>query len=227
MEGREPMKPRIENRREGFSLQAHFLSPVFDLFEDLPALIRHLFVTLNPYYNLHLTDIKLESAGGSLGEAHLRLSWPSLAEARLFLDRVEVSSDYLQFLRFQERDLVADVVGAVGTYVQETGVRAYSVTQHVHGSLAGETRSKFLSQFVGRVPQGFGPLLGPGVVFYFGTEAEKLATSVTIDFSRIVDGGIFVQSVVLYDASQVELADLQGISRQQFKFLLDRIGLEE
>jgi hypothetical protein len=226
MEGSGPMKPRLENRQERFSLQAHFVSPVFDLFKDLPGPIRHLFVTLNPHYNLHLTDIKLESAGGSLGEVHLRLSWPSLAEARLFLDRVEVSSDYLQFLRFQERDLVADVVSAVSTYVQGTGFRAYSVTQHVHGSLAGETRSKFLSQFVGRVPQGLGPLLGPGVVLYFGTEGEKLATSVTIDFSRVVEGGIFVQSVVLYDASKIELADLQSISRQHFISLLDRIGLE-
>src|SRR6266567_2278115 len=148
MERSGPMKPRLENSQERFSLQAHFMSPVFDLFKDLPSLIRHLFVTLNPHYNLHLTDIKVESAGESLGEVHLRLSWPSLAEARLFLDRVEVSSDYLQFLRFQERDLVADVVGAVSTYVQGTGFRAYSVTQHVHGSLAGATRSQFLSQFV-------------------------------------------------------------------------------
>lgn len=221
------MKPRLEIRQERFSLQAHFLGPVFDLFKDVPSLSRHLFAALSPYYNLHLTDIKLEASGGSLGEIHLRLSWPSLAEARLFLDKVEVTSDYLQLLRFQKRDLVADVVGEVGAYVQEPGFRAYSVTQQIHGILTGVTRSEFLSRFVGSMPEGLGPPLGSGVVFYFGSEAEKLATSVTVDFSRVIDGGIFVQSVVLYDASKTALVDLQSVSRQQFRTLLDLFGLEE
>jgi hypothetical protein len=226
IEGSESMKARLEDRRESFSLQAHFLHPVFDLFKDLPSLSGHLFAALR-HYNLSLSDIKFESAGGSLGEIYLRLSWPSLAETRLFLDRVEVSSDYLQFLRFQERDLVADVIGAVGTYVHDAGFLAYRVTQQIHGALPGETRSKLLSQFVSNVPEGLGPVLGSGVVFYFGAEAERLATSVTLDFSRVVDGGLFVQSVGLYDASKVELPELQKLSRQHFKSLLERVGLEE
>jgi hypothetical protein len=221
------MKPRLEARKESFTLQAHFLSPVFELFKDVPSLSRHLFMALSPYYNLHLTDIKFEASGGSLGEIHLRLSWPSLAEARLFLDKIEVSSDYLQFLRFQNRDLIADVIGEVGAYSRDCGFRAYSVTQQVHGALAGVTRSEFLSQFVGVVPEGLGPLLGSGVAFYFGAENERLLTSVTADFSRVIEGGVFVQSVTVYDASKVALADLQSLSRQQFVSLLERLGLEE
>jgi hypothetical protein len=219
------MKTQLKVQQEHFGLQAHFMSPVFDLFKEMHALSRHLFSALAPY-NLRLTNIKFETAGGSLGELHLRLAWPSLAEVRLFLDRVEIFSDYPKFLR-QERDLVADVIAEVGTYVRETGFRAYSVTQQIHGALPGDTRSQLLAQFMRNLPEGLGPVLGSGISLYFGAEAERLATSITVDFSRVVDGGLFVQSVVLYDASKVVLSELQSLSRQQFKALLGRLGLEE
>jgi hypothetical protein len=217
--------PRLDAQREHFGLQAHFLSPVFDLLQDVRGLSQHLFSTLGPNYSLNLTNMKLETGGGSLGDVHLSLTWPALGEARIFLDRVEVASNYLQFLRFQERDLVSDVVSSVMEYMPDIRFRAYSITRQAHGILVGESRSNFLSRFASYVPGEMGPLLGSGVVFYFGEQAERLATSVTLDFSRVVDGGIFVQSITLYDASRIEAADLQESSSAQFSSLLSRVGL--
>jgi hypothetical protein len=225
-------RPSLDVRQERFVLQGQFLTPVFDLFKDLSALSRHLFDALGPHYNLRLSDMRFESGTGSLGEVFLRLAWPALAEVRIFLDRVEIESSYLSFLRFENRDFVADVlsavaayVQAVAVYVQETRFRAYSVTQEIHGELVGQSRQEFLAQFAPSVPVGLGPVLGAGIIFYFGEEEDRLAASVTLDFSRAVGGGIFVQSVVLYDASRVPASDLQAVARSQFKSLFDRIGL--
>lgn len=215
----------LDVRRERFGLQAHFLTPVFDLFQDPPALSRHLFGDLGPHYNLRLTNMRLEAGAGSLGEVVLRLSWPDLVEVRIFLDRVEIDSSYLQFLRFENRDLVADVLTAVAEYVRDTIFRAYSVTQEVHGSLIGRSRQEFLARFTPSIPEGLGPSLGAGMVFYFGTESNHLASSVTLDFSREVEGGVFVQSVVLYDASRVLAGDLQTEARSEFEFLFNQLGL--
>jgi hypothetical protein len=215
----------LDVRQERFALQAHFLSPVFDLFRDLPALSRHLFDILGPHYNLRLTSIRFEAGTGSLGEVFLGLSWPDLAEVRIFLDRVEIESRYLPFLRFENRDLVTDVLSALAEYVRDTRFRAYAVTQEVHGSLIGQSRDEFLAQFAPSVPEGLGPALGAGIVFYFGAEADHLAASVTLDFSRAVAGGIFVQSVVLYDATRVLASDLQAVARSDFELLFARIGL--
>ena len=218
-------RPNLNVRQERFWLQARLLSPVFDLFKDLPALCRHLFDTLGPHYNLRLTDMRFETGAGSLGEVSLRFLWPSLADVRIFLDRVEIESDYPQFLRFEEKDLVFDVLRIVAEYIPETRFRAYSVTQDVHGSLIGGSRHDFLARFACSTPEGFGPALGAGIVFYFGAEADHLAASVTLDFSRVVEGGVFVQSAVLYDASRVAAGDLQAISFSRFESLIDQLGL--
>jgi hypothetical protein len=218
-------KPSLNARQERFRLQAYFLSPIFDLFKDFPALSQHLFHGLGSHYNLRLTDIRFETGAGSLGDAVLRFSWPNLAEIRLYLDRVEVESSFLPFLRFQGRDLVGDVLRFVSEYLSNARFRTYSVTQEIHGELAGQPRHEFLARFTPSFPEGFGPALGAGIVFYFGEEADRLFGSVTLDFSRDVEGGIFVQSVVLYDASKVSGGELMTLSRSEFDALFDRIGL--
>jgi hypothetical protein len=177
-------KPSLNPRQERFWLQARLLSPVFDLFKDLPALFRHVFNALGSHYNLRLTDMRFDGAG-SLGEVSLRLSWPNLAEVRIFLDRVEIESGYLQFLRFEERDLVSDVLGIVAEYIPGTGFHAYSVTQEIHGELIGQPRNEFLARFTPAAPEGFGPVLGAGIVYYFGEEADRLLSSLTLDTSRV------------------------------------------
>jgi hypothetical protein len=216
---------RLDVQQERFGLQAHFQTPVFELFQDFPAFSRQLFGALGPHYNLRLTNMRLEAGAVSLGEVFLRLSWPALAEVRIFLDRVEIESSYLQFLRFESRDLVADVLNAVAEYVPNTKFRAYSVTQDAHGHLIGQSRQEFLARFAPSIPEGLGPPLGAGMVFYFGTEANHLASSVTLDFSRVVEGGVFVQSVVLYDASRVLIGDIQGEARSDFELFFNWIGL--
>jgi hypothetical protein len=218
-------KPSLDVRQERFAVQAHFLTPVFDLLKDVSGLSHHLFNALGAHYNLSLANMRFEAGAESLGAMNLRLSWPGLAEVRIFLDRVEIESGYLQFLRFAEGDLVADVLGALSGFVRDPGFRAFSVTQEVHGALVDKARHDFLGRFVSSVPEGLGPPLGTGMVFYYGAEANHLAASITLDFSRSIEGGIFVQSIVLYDASKVAAGELQKLSRSDFEVLLDRIGL--
>ena len=219
-------KPSLDVKQERFVLQAHFVSPVFDLFKDLPSLSRHLFHALGSDYNLRLTNLRFETGAGSLGDVFLRLVWPSLAEVRIFLDRIEIESSFLPFLQFQGRDLVSDVLNVAAEYAPDNQFRTYSVTQEVHGELVGQTRREFLARFAPSVPEGFGPTLGAGIVFYFGEEAEHLVASFTLDFSQVVDGGVFLRSVVLYDASRVSVHELQTLARSQFSSLFDRTGLK-
>lgn len=212
-------------RQERFWLQAQYQAPVFDLFQDLPAFSRQLFSLLGPHYSLRLTDLRFETGAGSLSDVVLRVSWPSLAEVRIFLDRVEIESSYLQFLGLENRDLVADVLSTVGEYLGDVKFRAYSVTQEVHGELVGLSRKDFLARFVHEIPEGLGSALGAGVVFYFGAKDERLASSVTLDFSRAVDGGLFMQYVAFYVASDMPPDKLQESARSEFRSVSDRIGL--
>jgi hypothetical protein len=89
----------------------------------------------------------------------------------------------------------------------------------------GIDRQGFLSQFTSSALSNFGTALGAGVVFYFGADDVCLASSVTLDFSRSVEGGLLIKSTVLYDSSKVAPTDLQTLARSRFADLLCRIGL--
>lgn len=219
-------KPNFDIRQERFTLQAYFQNPVFNLFQDFPSFARHIFHSLGTHYHLRTTDLRLENGAGSLGDIFLRVSWPDLAEVRIFLDRIEIEPSYLPFLRFQERDFTNDVLTVVALYNSDVQFRAYSVTQAVHGKLLSQPRHEFLAPLTPAIPEGLGPALGAGVVFYFGAEADRLAASVTVDFSRTVEEGIFIQSVMLYDATRVAAIDLQPRSRSYFESFLHQIGLK-
>jgi len=102
------------------------------------------------------------------------------------------------------------------------------VSQEVHGLLTGDSdRQAFLSQFTSSALSNFGPALGAGAVFYFGADDARLASSVTLDFSRLVEGGVFIKTVALYDSSKVAPTDLQALARSRFVDLLRKGGLEE
>lgn len=215
---------RLEVRREQFNLQAYFLSPVFDLFKDFPSLAHHLFQVLGGH-GLRLTDIRLDSPQESLGEFNLRLTWPELAVARLFLDRVELTSSYPRFFDLREGSLIPDLLGVVESYSPEISFRAFAVSRELHGAL--ETSPKeFLSRFSSALPQSFGPSLGSGTVFYFGPADNRFTGSLTLDFSRLVDPGLFLKFSAIYDAAQLGAADLLKISRLQSANLFEEVGLD-
>jgi hypothetical protein len=218
------MGARLEVRREQFSLQAHFASPVFDLFKDFPSLVNHLFRTLGSY-SLRLGDVRLDSSGESLGEVNLRLSWSELGTARLFLDRVELAASYTPFLGWEDGSLIPDLLGCVADYSAAISYRGFAVTQEMHGVLSIPPM-EFLRRFASAPPQSLGPPLGSGTVFYFGSSGDRLGGSVALDLSRLVEGGLFLKLIVIYDATQTQAADLLRISRSQLTSLASEIGLD-
>jgi len=218
------MRPNLEIRRQQLTLQAQFANPVFDLFTELPRLVQHLFRTFAGY-NIRLADVKMDSAAESLGQVNLQMSWPDLATVRLFFERIDLTSVYPPFLGYRDGALVADLLDAVVGYSPEISYRAFVVTQEIHGALDLPSRD-FLSRFSATPPTTLGPSLGSGTVFYFGAGENRLAGSLALDFSRVVEDGLFLKLVVIYDAAQVKPTEILTVSRSQLSALFNEIGLE-
>lgn len=201
------------------------MSPVFELFKDTPALARHLFKTLGTY-GIRLADLKLDPRGESLGEINLRiLSWTEQDAARLFLDHVEVIFSYMPLIDLEGGNLIPDLLDAVSSYSSDISFRAFAVSQEVHGVLDSKSYD-FLARFSSAAPERFGAPLSSGVVFYYGASEKILAGSVTLDLSRFIDGGVFFKLTTMYDASQVEPADLVEAARGDFLSIMDEVGLD-
>lgn len=217
------MGPSFEIRQQQFTLQAHFASPVVRLFREFPELAHHLFQALGNH-GLRLENVRLDSAGESLGEVNLQMSWPDLATARLFLERLDLAAAY-RFLGYQNGSLLPDLLSAVSDYSPEVSYRAFAVTQELHGALTVPLKD-FLSRFSTGAPASLGPAMGSGAIYYFGASDNRFASSLALDLSRLVEEGLFLRLVTIYDASQVNTSDLMAVSRLQLSNLVHELGLE-
>lgn len=215
----------FEIRQEQITLQAHFERPAFGLLEDVPHLAKHLFDALGSY-DIRLSDFKVDSTGENLGEVHFRIGLRNLATARLFLDRIDLTSAYLPFLNdFREGSFTADLFSSIQDYSPEISYRAFAVTQEIHGRLDVPLK-EFLSRFSAAAPRSLGPALGSGTVFYFGAAENRLTGSLALDFSRLVEEGLFLKVAIVFDAAQVEAGEILAVFRVQLSSLVEEIGLE-
>ena len=220
------MGGRFEIRQEQISLQAHFVKPAFGLLKDVPHLAEHLFEALDSY-GIRLADCKMVSTDENFGEVNLQIALRSLATARLFLDHIDLTSAYLPFLNeFRDGSFTTDLLRSIQDYSPGVSYRAFAVTQEIHGSLIGTSLKDFLIRFSAEAPKTLGPSLGSGTVFYFGATENRLTGSLALDFSRIVEGGLFLKVAILFDATQVEPRDLLVIFRAQVSSLVEEIGLD-
>lgn len=219
------MRGGLEVRQEQVSLQAHFVKPAFGLLKETPDLARHLFEALASY-GIRLADFKMGSSGDSFAEVNLQIALRSLVTARLFLDRVELDSAYLPFFNdFRGGAFAPDLLGAIQEYSSDVSYRAFAVTEEIHGSLDIPLKD-FLARFSAAAPKTLGPALGSGTVFYFAPAENRLTGSLALDFSQVVDAGLFLKVSILFDAAQVEPPDLLLAFRSQFSSLVEEIGLD-
>jgi hypothetical protein len=220
------MRGGFEIRQEQVSLQAHFVKPAFGLLIDTPPLAKHLFETLDSY-GVRLGDFKLDSTGETFGEVNLQIVLQSLATVRLFLDRIDLASSYLPFLTdFRDGSFTADLLRSIQDYSADISYRAFAVTREVHGRLTDIPLKDFLIRFSAAAPKTLGLPLGSGTVFYFGAAENRLTGSLALDFSRIVEGGLFLKVAILFDAAQVEPHNLLMTFHAQFSSLIEELGLD-
>ncbi len=207
-------------RQVDVSFQAHFTAPVFGLFQDLPSLLQKLFGSLGPQ-GLRLAETKLETSGESLAEVHLRCFLFGETTLRIFLDHIEVASLAPNLVPEGYEIAAVRSVEALLEHVPALKFRTYISKLGIQGLPMGITVGELIPQGAGTTCPDLGPPLGMGAVFYYGALRERLAASVTLDLSRAVENGLFVQTSVIYDAQQIAA---QGVGEASRRFLSDVLG---
>jgi hypothetical protein len=202
--------------------EAYFSKPAFGLFHDLPRLLSHLFGQLQGY-GLVLSGMHFQSAEGHLGETHLHCVLTG-SVIRVFLDRVEVSSPLDQGSAGHDRR-AGHVLDAVRTLFPEIVVTTCVSLLNLHGPLPGARLDEALSGLTSVAPKSPGPLLLAGAVFYYGPDAGRSSSSLTLEPSTLVQEGLFLQARVLYDAATLEMGGLSATSLRYVRDALSELGL--
>ncbi len=206
------------------SVQADFAAPAFDFLSAAPDLYGQLWTRLSPH-GLRPADMRFEAGGGNLGELQVRCFLLGFGvTASISVERADVRADLARVSVEQAADIVVGTLETVRPRVK-TGFAAYTVSVAVHGLLKGATPETFIGQFTRRVPDGLGPLVGSAVIFYFGAEAERITSFVTLDLSASVQGGVFVRTQAVWDASKVEPQGLPDLARAHTIGTLGALGL--
>ena len=213
--------------RADVSLESTYAQPDFGLFRDTTGLVGHLFGRLQPH-GLRTQDVKIERGDGSVADFRIACH---LFNYRLgVLVRTEkVESACLNVLEGEVEQFAAvtiDALSAVKEHQPSIVFRSHTVAVTMHGALEGASTGDYLSRFATNIPSGLGPLTGCGGVMYFGTEGDRILSSVTVDLSGVVPGGLFVRAYAVWDASKVEPSVLPARVRAFVRRAVEAFGLD-
>jgi len=159
--------------------------------------------------------------GATLGETHLQCDLPG-ATIKIYFDRVDLSAT----TRHYRKGLATTAVELVTRHVKKFDFSTIVASCHAHGTLPNTSSSDFLLRFVTSVPKDRGPIIGSAAVFYFGPHGPSLTSSLTLDLSAQVEGGIFLQEYVIYDASKIATTEVEAAFTRLIEEVLDQLDLE-
>ena len=219
------MPTKISVSQGDFTLEAAFEQPDFGLFHETRGLIPRVFRALRPH-GVKLSDMKIERGSGTLSEFHLVCQLFNYAmSVRTRIDRVEVTCIHLSdenVKRFAAA-IVDALVAVQGD--REPRFQTYSLMLSLHGTLEGADARSFLAGFSAKTPQ-VGPSTGNAVGYYFGPTDERLASTVILDISAAVSGGIYMQLRTTWDATKVRPQNLPALADTFVRAVFESVGLD-
>lgn len=206
--------------------EASFEGPDFAFFQDTAGLLRHLFQRLERY-GLRLNDLRVERGTGSVAEFHVLCYlfnyWMTI---RVRVDRAEVMCANLPKEDVETlKAVILDVLTAIRDHRPNLTYRAFGLAVGLHGRPEGMASKDYLSRFVSSVPKNLGPLTTNGVVFYFGPDAERLLSALTVDASALVSNGVYLRLQGTWDGKRVAPEALPDLADQFLRQSVECLGL--
>lgn len=197
-----------QNRRTAI-FRAEFSSPLFQAFHQAWQLQEALYEVVAPL-GVSPADVRLERREGEPSCAANVLALGAVVSVRL--THVEVF-----FLHLDDDDNAR--ASFLGTLLQRLssltgGYRLYSLAFDHHGSLEDTTPQAFIRRWVTPPSEGLGDITGCSAAFYYGPSASRDATSIHLEPSSIVPGGLFVKtsSVWRADGNAVDTVLAAGVA---------------
>jgi hypothetical protein len=219
------MSQPFKVRQGDITFYANFAEPAFAIFRDGITLHRTLYQQLSRF-GLRVADMKPERAS-NLGDTQLACSLLNLStEVRVRIERIEVMCwDLSQISQETFTELALISLGAIASSAPNNPFKTYSLSVNLHGSVEGVTTRDFLSRFAPPPLKTLGAPLASGLVFYYGAEAERVSSFVTLDLSGVQADALYTRLYVVWDAGRISPQDLPAAAEKYFGAAFDGIGL--
>lgn len=208
-------------------IQTHFLTPIFGLLDPPASRVHSAFFGCLSKFGITTDDVKIGQGVPNLSEASLSYHLLNFnGMVKLSLDKMEVIFfDTTRLSKEQMTDVFDRVSTCLAKFAQDLAIREYSVNISLHGVLEGKSLVDFWREFLPQVPQGLGPVTGQGVVFYYGRHDNTLGSSLVIDMSARISGGVYIKTSMNFDGTVVSAKTLPKITEDAFDLLTGNLGL--
>jgi hypothetical protein len=208
--------------------EARFAVPAFALLSpSTRSLHQNMLLSLGKH-GLTLGDIRVESGLPNLSEAKATYSLNILnALVRVWLDRLEVF--FLDLARVREDRMIEIAETALETMqrtVPDLKIETCTAVLTMHGTPQDVEVSQFTARYVKNAPEGLGTVLGSGVVYYLGPEAERRSASLVLDMSAAIPGALLVKTSVVFDGTKLPIAHGLSAAREYVFKTLATLHLE-
>jgi hypothetical protein len=208
-------------------VQGHFSTPIFGLLDPPASRVHSAIFGGLAKFGVTINDVKLSHGVPNLSEASLSYHVPNFnALVKLSLDKMEVMFfDTPRLQREQVSEIFYKAFGSLLEVAGDTKIREFSLNVVLHGLLEDKESGEFWRSFVAKVPKGLGPASGQGVVFYYGGHDNTTGSSVVLDMSARISGGIFFRTTLNFDGTKVSVKEFPQIAEKAFDTLSSNLDL--
>lgn len=194
----------------------YFHEPVFHLLGNPALLYRNLLLCLRPY-GADIQGLQINLA--ALADAHVSCFLPSMGIVRVSLDHVEV---FVSPVR--DRSHVEGIIEAAWHALAQTD-SSISLPTH-EGTLSAwlQLRNQDFESYIGRFVDAPAPDWKPAV--QFSHIGESYRSSILLEESDRVPGGLFARSVVRLDGAKPVMAEILPTYVGQLQSQLQAVDLK-
>ncbi|NDD28908.1 MAG: hypothetical protein EB084_11645 [Proteobacteria bacterium] len=208
--------------RRSAIFRAEFKAPLFQAFNQAWQLQESLFQVLSTH-RIRASDVRLERRDGEASCTANVISLGAVVNVRL--THIEVFFMSLEDTDPVRLQMLASLVECLRGFA--SGYRLFSLAYDHHGALDGGASA---SAFIGRYVQppsseALGAHCGSSAVFYYGPGGSRAATSVHLEASSIVQGGLFVKTNCVWNAEEAALDEVMRDAAAAARDSLAMLGL--
>ena len=216
--------PALSVQRNEVTYTGLYVQPPFALWGEGAKILEGLYGAFASS-GVTLADIRSESGGGSVADEAVRVNFGGQASFRFKFDRIEAS---LGSFTDSDLDGFASLLslgdGWLRSAAPDLRFSSHLVSYSAHCALADTTSTTFLSRIPTPNLAAFGQGRGNGVIWHGESGSTRL--QLLLDHSILVQGGLFIQFIMIYLEDRVSFLEMLAVAREKLSSVLEELGLQ-
>ena len=207
-------------------IQVNFGARLWALMHNIPLMYEALLREMGEF-GVAADGVRSEGGGGSLADYNVNFWALNLRLlVRIRLEGVELQTDMQGVeLDYLERAFVS-LTRALRVAHKDLPFTTYAVTANLHGQPDGVSAKDYLLDFMGKAPDGLGPISGYGAIFSLEPDPPCSSFTVSAQPSAALAEKVYIGVKSIFDGTAVGPEQLRKMAEEKTNLALNALGLK-